>query len=89
MCGVDKAPADPTARGFPWVWGATNVQNTKMCYGVFRIGFRPSDRRQYSGTLLRELGVTSLKITKVGPDYRGAGTPDGLPILFLQVDGSF
>ena len=40
-------------------------------------------------TLSRELGVTSLIITKVGPNYRIAGTPDGLSVLLLQNDGSF
>jgi hypothetical protein len=36
---------------------------TKICYESNRAGFRSSDRRQYSGSLLRGLGAISLIIT--------------------------
>ena len=39
-----------------------NVQNTKICWGFFRTGFRFSDRRKYFGSLFWDLGVTLLII---------------------------
>ena len=61
--GVNNAPADPAARGGPvGPWGPINVQNTKICCGFFRAGFRSSDRRRCSESLLRNRGVKSLII---------------------------
>ena len=51
-----------------------NVQNTKICCGFFRTGFRSSDRRQYCGTLLRDVIEISLIIMEGGEliiDSRG------------------
>jgi hypothetical protein len=56
---VDEAPVAP------WCWGA-NIQNIRIHCGFFRTGFRCSNRRQYSGSLLVDVGVTSLIIIGVG-----------------------
>jgi len=39
--------------------GETNLQNAKICYAFFWTRFCSSDRSQYSGSLLWDLGVTS------------------------------
>lgn len=50
---IDKAPADPAARGT-----ATHSQNTKICCGFYRAAFH-SDSIQYFGSLLWNVGLTS------------------------------
>lgn len=52
--GADKAAAVSATRG------SQNVHVIKICCGFFRIGFRSSDRREYSGFLL--CSVTSLTV---------------------------
>jgi hypothetical protein len=42
--------------------GPRHVQNAKICRVFLWSGFRSSDRRQYSGSVLGDVGVTSLKI---------------------------
>jgi len=58
--GIDKVLAESqragTHQGDPQMC-------TKICYESNRAGFRSSDRRQYSGSLLRGLGAISLIIT--------------------------
>ena len=51
-----------------------SMQNIGICYRFIGIGFDSYDRRQYSGSLLRNLGLTSLHIPG-GPDYRFAEAP--------------
>jgi hypothetical protein len=58
ISGVDKALAVAAVREALWGRGPLYVQNTKICCGIFWIGFR-SDRKQYSGSLLLDLGVNS------------------------------
>jgi len=60
--GVDKVPADVAVRGAAWVRMAQNGQSSKICCRFFRTGFRCSERRQYSGSLLRDMGIISLLI---------------------------
>ena len=50
ISGVDRSPEDHNARG-----GLVD-QNTEICRGVLRTGFRSSDRRRYSGSLLTRSG---------------------------------
>ena len=75
---VYKALADPGGRG----WGVvcqvypppTHIRRTKIYYLSFRTALCFSDSRHYSGSLLPDLGVTSLII--VGApiiDLRGRG----------------
>jgi hypothetical protein len=47
-------------------------KNTKICRGYFRTGFRFSDKRQCSGSLLGNLRVTT-QITIVGPRLSRCG----------------
>jgi hypothetical protein len=44
------------------VRGGTNVQNTKICSYFFVTRCRSFDRRQYSGPLLLDMGITPLLI---------------------------
>jgi hypothetical protein len=53
VSGIDKASADPTAQGALSVRQHLDAQITKVCCGIFRAEFPPSDRRQYSGSVLR------------------------------------
>jgi hypothetical protein len=51
-----------------------NLQNAKICCRFFSIGFHSSDRRQYCGSLLWDLGVISLIINHKGaPSYHVMG----------------
>lgn len=68
---VYKDPVDPA-----WRTGPLTVRNTKTCCGFFRTGLCYSDIRQYLGSVLRDMGVTSLIITGAGGDYRVAGDSD-------------
>jgi len=54
--GVDKAQADDVA------WGPPRRQRTKIIVGSFALGGCPYDRRQDTGTLLLDMGVTGLMI---------------------------
>jgi len=55
----------------PFVWFVSNM----FCANC-RSGFRPTDRRQYFGSLLQDLGATSLLIQVGGSDFgfTGGGT---------------
>ena len=60
---------------------------------MFRIGFHSLDRRKYSGSLLRDLGVTSLIINKVprlssraGPRSVGYDTSRNVPCAVPRHD---
>jgi len=57
-------------RAYHWVWGP----QTYICRGFFWNWCHNSDRRQYSGSLLRNMQVISLIFTRK-PDYRVAGSP--------------
>jgi hypothetical protein len=50
-----------------------NVQNTKLCCRFFQTRFRSPDRRQYSGSQLWDLVVTSPVIIGRWADYRVVG----------------
>jgi len=63
MVRKGKALADPAVCEYPHGWGG-NVHITKIHSGFFWIGFH-SDRRQYTGSLLQDLGITA-------NSYRGA-----------------
>jgi hypothetical protein len=58
----DCAARGPHASGWP-----PNLQNSNICCRVFRTVFPSSDRRQYSGSQLRNLSVTKLIITGSPP----------------------
>jgi hypothetical protein len=64
--GVDKAPANSGARE-----GPPDVRNTKICR-FFRTELLSSDRRTYPGTLLSNLGETSLILIR-GPQLWNSG----------------
>jgi hypothetical protein len=49
---VEKVPPNQRRRDQP------HLQNTKICCGFFRNGFRSSDTGQYSGPLLWDVGIT-------------------------------
>jgi len=55
--------------------GGTDVQNVKTFCEFFRTGFRSSKRRQYFGSLLRELGVTLVAYNGDGPKRVSTVTP--------------
>lgn len=65
-CGIDKTP---------WHWGSggsgvlQNMWSTKICYKFFRAEFCSSDRRHYSGSLLQDVGVTSLTVVGGPPNW--------------------
>jgi len=46
-----------------------NMWSTKTCYRFFQAEFCSSDRRQYSGFLLQDVGVTSLTIIGGPPNW--------------------
>lgn len=58
--GIDKVLAESQRAG---THQGDPQTRTKICYESSRAGFRSSDRRQYSGYLLRGLGAISLIIT--------------------------
>ena len=58
-----------------WVTGLPNVKNTKIHCG----SFRPTDRRQCSISLCRDLGA-SLLITAGWPDNRAEGR--AVPVIY-------
>ena len=66
--GAYNVPADPAARMVPWIRGPHNVEISKTC-GLFRTGFRPSNRRQASGSLSWDLVVNSQKVMKKGCSF--------------------
>ena len=56
------------------------IKNTKICRGLFRTGFRFPDKRQCSGSLLWNLGVTKQIIMYNGtPIIEVRADPDQLP----------
>jgi hypothetical protein len=55
--GVDRTPAFSPALNED-----LSVQNIRICCRFVGTGFCSCDRRQYSGSLLRNLGLTSLQI---------------------------
>ena len=63
--GVDKALADSGAWGCGS--GAPKQQDSKICFGFFWTGLRYSERKQYSGSESRDMGVTSLQIIGGSP----------------------
>jgi len=69
---ADEAPADPATRG-------SQTLSTKISFGFFRTGFRSSDRRQYSESLVRYTEVTSMTIIGLTSiiDSLGAGAGAG------------
>jgi hypothetical protein len=70
---VDTTTANPESRVAPLVRVPPKVQNTDICFEFLHTALRSSDRRQYSGSLLRCLGIISLKIT----DRRRLSSSDG------------
>ena len=88
------APADTAPRVRPrGSLGTLNVQNTKICCGFCRIDYRTTERWQYSGYLLCDLGVSSLVILWwwwLWGDFQVVGPPTGclrLCIYILQEVG--
>jgi hypothetical protein len=64
---------------FSWVKPAPKAQTTKICCAFLRTGFRSSDRRQYFGSVLRDVGVTSLIIIRAAR-LSSRGAPDRLSL---------
>jgi hypothetical protein len=70
-----------------------DIHNTKICCGFYQTGFPSSDKRQYSGFLLQDLGVTSLinvegshvSSHKGVPNFQVAGAPNGYTQLVMKV----
>ena len=58
--GTDKLSTDTAA------WGPQTyrIQNTFICCGLFQTGFCSSDRRQYSESLLWDMGATPMWIKR-------------------------
>jgi len=54
--------------------GLSDVQNTKFCCGLFRTGLISSNRKQYYGPLLGDIGITSPKQRR-GPIIELMETP--------------
>jgi hypothetical protein len=79
--GIDKAPAEPSAQGPCESGERLCIQNTKIWCRFFWIGSCSSDRRQYCGSLLWDLGVISLILNhKRAPKYHVMG--EGGPLVF-------
>jgi len=68
--GTEKAPTGPTARG--------SYNANKMCSVFFPAAFRSSDRRWYSGFLVREEGNNLFNIYRSDHDFRVTGAPNRL-----------
>jgi len=70
-----------------------DIHNTKIYCGFCQTGFPSSDKWQYYGFLLKDLGVTSLinvegsqvSSHKRGPNFQVAGAPNGYTLLVLKV----
>jgi hypothetical protein len=58
--GVHDATTDTAARHVPLVRGGSQTYRILKVSGFFQAGFISSERRQYSGSLLRDLGATLL-----------------------------
>jgi len=69
---VSPAAEPPTQGGLLVGCPPSKVLNTKICCGLFRTGFLSCDRRRYSGSLLRDVGVTSLIIIRPPPPLAGS-----------------
>jgi len=67
--GTDKAPAKPSAQGLGELRERLCIQNTKICCRFFWIGSCSSDRMQYCGSLLWDLGVIWLILNHKGVPY--------------------
>jgi hypothetical protein len=70
---VDMTTANPESRVTPLVRVPPKVQNTDICFEFFYTVLHSSDRRKYSGSLLRCLGIIPLKIT----DKRRSSSREG------------
>jgi len=82
---VDKVPAYVAMRRASWVRTTQNGQSSKISCRFLRTGFRCSERRQYSGSMLWDMGIISSLI--IGRShYRVAGSSDRLSTsLTIQI----
>jgi hypothetical protein len=79
--GLDKAPADPSARRTPWSGGGgggSKVRNTKIICGFVWAGLHCSDRRPYTKKFRITL-VHNNKGTPIIETRGGWGASDRLP----------
>ena len=67
-----KGPADTAVRGVPLVGGDPNLDSIIICSVMFRTRCRSSNRRQCSGSLLWDPGVT-LPVKGASLDYPVVG----------------